>query len=88
MDIKSYSKNPNFRMREVNGEYYLFGEGKCFLVNQLGKIVWIAISKDITHAELIDKINAKYVDCNKEMIEKDIDAFLQQLVSCNAIVDK
>lgn len=85
MDLIQLVKNENYRMREFNGEYYLFGESNCFKVNRIGKIVWLAIGKDMQQSELIEKICEKFDDTEYEEVQKDVSEFINSLIEVRAV---
>ena len=88
MDLKQIERSVNYRMREFNDEFYLFGESKSFKVNRLGKIIWIAIGKDISFDELIYKILLNYnLDVkDKLIVENDVTEFIKNLIDIGALV--
>lgn len=88
MDLNKIERSVNYRMREFNDEFYLFGEGKSFKVNRLGKIIWIAIGKEITFDELICKILINYnlSNENKSIVENDVSEFIKNLLDIGALV--
>ena len=82
-DIK---KNKNMRMRSVDGTFYLFGNGQCFELNELGALTWKYIDNDMSTEEFCEKVAVKYKENDLNKIQNDVNEFVVFLKD-NGLVD-
>ncbi|MFQ7133770.1 MAG: PqqD family protein [Oscillospiraceae bacterium] len=78
-------KNKKFKVREIEGKYYLYGNGSCYLLNDMGAIVWKYVGKDMMSDEFIGKVNTKYEDTTPDQIRTDVDSYINFLISIGAV---
>lgn len=78
-DLDRLKKNKKVRMRALDGKYYLFGNGVCFELNELGALTWKYIDEGMSTAEFCIKVGEKYSEKNVEKIENDIYEFIDFL---------
>ena len=86
--MDSFSKlyrNKKFRVREIEGKYYLYGNGACYLLNDMGAIAWKYIGKNMTLDEFVGKVNTKYKDTTPTQIRTDVDSYISFLISIGAV---
>lgn len=66
-------------MRSINGKYYLYGNGSCFELNEIGALTWKYIDENMTTNEFCTKVGKKYNEENIEKIENDVNEFIDFL---------
>lgn len=75
-------KNKKFKVREIEGKYYLYGNGSCYLLNDMGAIVWKYVGKDMMSDEFIGKVNTKYEDIRRPEVSADLHRMPCAAVQC------
>ena len=88
MNFSTYERNINYRMRELNGKYYLFGENNCFEVNQIARLIYLAIGRDLSLENFVCKVSKKFQYDDIIKIEKDTIEFLNSLISADIVKGK
>ncbi len=78
-------RKKKFKVREIEGKYYLYGSGSCYLLNDMGAIVWKYVGKDMTLDEFVGKVNTKYEDTTPAQIRTDVDSYISFLISIGAV---
>jgi len=79
-NFDEYTKNTTYRVRSVEGKYYIFGNHKCFELNELGAIVWKYIEEEISVEDFCKRVIRKYKDCTYEGVFEDLNKFIEFLV--------
>ena len=72
------------RIRKIRERYILIGLNKCYEINSIGKHIWGVIDGEKSVGEIISTIQNEY-DMDHAIIERDTCAFLESLLSINAI---
>jgi len=85
MQQAHYIQNIACRVRKINNMVYLFGEGECFELNELGNLIWVSLEKEKTLNEIVDIIEKEF-DADRGTIENDASAFIQQMLEANMII--
>lgn len=80
-------RNSFYRIRQLGDKYYLFGYGHCFEINYIAKAIWVGIGKNMKIDEIATVIMNKTNQKDKEVIEKDILEFIEQLKHIGAIIE-
>lgn len=80
-------RNSFYRIRQLEDKYYLFGCGHCFEINYIAKAIWVGIGKNMKIDEIATVIMNKTNQKDKEVIEKDILEFIEQLKHIGAIIE-
>ena len=79
LEKKYYSQNISARVRKISGMRVLFGEDKCFELNEIAYDVWITLEDEKTIEEVVDAIEQNY-GAKRDTIKNDVTPFIQQLV--------
>jgi len=80
-----YKRIEGINVRKFNEEYYIIGNGKAFKANETCIIILKYVGKKISISELTNKILLAYSGAEYEKIYKDIENFIDFLVSQNII---
>lgn len=82
-----------FILREIAGEYILVPVGDTALtfnglitVNEVGAFLWEYLQEDTTKEQLINTVLDEY-EVEREVVEKDVDEFLQELLDAQIICE-
>lgn len=78
-DMKTMKKNEAMRIRKVGKEYYLFGNGVCFELNELGALTWNYLGGDLSTDVFCMKVSQKYKEEDVDKIKRDVNEFLSFL---------
>lgn len=78
--IKHYAVNPVVSLREESEGALLYNpdSDEVVLINETGRLIWDAIARPQTTAEIAAFIEAK--TCDAENVPADVEAFLQSLL--------
>ena len=80
-NLKLYEKSLEVRLRNINGRTVLINSesGRCFEINNIGKVLWKGIGKATNVIEHLEKQGIKLPD-DKSVVEKDAKNFVDFLV--------
>lgn len=82
-----------FVLREVAGQFMAVATGEAsktfhgmVKLNRSAADIWQGVAKGLTKEEIINEMLDKY-DASKEVIEKDVDAIINQMLNAGFIVE-
>lgn len=81
----------NFILREIAGTYLVVAVGEAVKnfnavinLNETGAFLWKKLEKGATEEELALALSSEY-EVEKEVVEKDVSAFIQRLKEANLL---
>ncbi|MEK4059846.1 MULTISPECIES: PqqD family protein [Paenibacillus] len=83
---KIYKHSINFRLRNIAGNKILLGNEKAYTLNDTAVIIWNNINGR-KNSSMIKEILVKEFNCEESIAEKDLNNFLNFLISINAIFE-
>ncbi|MCM8763212.1 MAG: PqqD family protein [Candidatus Omnitrophica bacterium] len=89
MELANYifKKNDNLAWRIIDGEAFIIHpkDGLIYPLNRTATRIWELVDGKNSVSELVAKIEEEFEE-DKEVIEKDIDSFLKDLLKTDLIV--
>lgn len=79
-----YKTDLKFRLRTIAKRPILFGNGKCFELNEVAVQIWNGMDGMTDVEEIINDLAAEY-DCTRERLEKDVCEFIEFLKGIAAL---
>jgi len=64
----------------------LFGESKCFELNQIALMIWNELNGENTFDEIVCKISKEY-NIDKDIVSKDAKNFIYEMVGKGVILE-
>ncbi len=81
-----------FVLRDVAGKTIVIATGELskeyhaiMTMNETGKLIWQCLEKGMSEAEVVDAILAECEDATREVVEKDVSAFVDKLKKVNIV---
>ena len=75
-----------FILRDVADKTFVVAVGELsktfngiITLNETGKFIWQLLSKETTEAEIVEKLLSECEDAEREVVEKDVKAFIEKL---------
>lgn len=85
--------NEGFVLREVAGQFMAVATGEAsktfhgmVKLNRSAADIWQGVTKGLTKEEIVDEMLSKY-DASKDVIEKDVDDIIKQMMDAGFIVE-
>ena len=55
-----------------------------FSLNPVASTIWAAVSKPVTHEEIVDRILEEF-DCDRQLVRSDVQSFLAEMESAGLV---
>lgn len=81
-----------FILRDVADKTFVVAVGELsktftgiITLNETGKFIWQLLEKDASEEEIVEKLIEECEDAQREIVEKDVKAFIEQLKGDNIL---